>query len=40
MKRIILLDDGRVVGEGSHEELYKGNALYKRLCDEQFLVAG
>lgn len=39
MKRIILLDDGKVIGEGSHKELYRRNNLYKKFCDEQFLVA-
>ena len=34
--RIVLLDEGRVVDTGRHEELYDRNELYRRLCDLQF----
>ncbi len=35
--RILVLDNGRIVGEGRHEELYKTCAVYKNLYDEQVL---
>ncbi len=31
--RIVLLTDGRILGEGTHEELLAGNAEYRRLYD-------
>lgn len=31
--RIVLLTDGRILGEGTHEELLAGNADYRRLYD-------
>jgi subfamily B ATP-binding cassette protein MsbA len=31
--RIVLLADGRIIGEGTHEELLAGNAEYRRLYD-------
>ena len=29
--RILLVDDGKIVGEGTHSELFKNNSLYKEL---------
>jgi ABC-type multidrug transport system fused ATPase/permease subunit len=34
--RILVLDEGRLVGQGSHRELYRSNPHYTRLYDEQF----
>ncbi|MBO6506722.1 MAG: ATP-binding cassette domain-containing protein [Kordiimonadaceae bacterium] len=34
--RIIVLDEGQIVAEGTHEELVKAGGLYKRLADLQF----
>jgi ATP-binding cassette, subfamily B, bacterial MsbA len=33
---IVVLDDGRVVGRGPHDELYRAAGLYRRLYDLQF----
>ncbi|MBQ9727881.1 MAG: ABC transporter ATP-binding protein [Kiritimatiellae bacterium] len=30
--KIVVLDRGRIAGEGTHEELLRGNAAYRRLC--------
>ncbi|MBD3167651.1 ATP-binding cassette domain-containing protein [bacterium] len=36
--RVIVLEEGRVIGEGTHDELYAENDLYRELCDKQFAV--
>jgi len=36
LKRIVVMDQGRIVGEGSHAELVAEGGLYKRLADLQF----
>ncbi len=33
--KIIVLDEGKVSGIGTHEELYKNNAIYKEVYDSQ-----
>ena len=38
LKRIVVMDQGRVVGEGSHGELVRQGGLYARLVDLQFGV--
>jgi len=35
MDRIIVMDRGRISGIGTHDELYKNNAIYKDLCVSQ-----
>ena len=34
--RIIVIDKGRIIEEGTHDELYKEGELYRRLYDLQF----
>jgi ATP-binding cassette, subfamily B, bacterial len=36
LKRIVVMDQGQIVGEGSHAELVSRGGLYKRLADLQF----
>ncbi|MFH9826333.1 ABC transporter ATP-binding protein [Streptomyces bobili] len=38
--RIVVLDDGRVAAEGSHEELLTASALYRELAASQMLRPG
>ncbi|HET9268007.1 MAG TPA: hypothetical protein VFO31_07570, partial [Vicinamibacterales bacterium] len=38
--RIHVLDDGRLTGSGSHEELLVRSALYRRLAELQFVDGG
>lgn len=33
--RIIVMDDGRIAGIGSHEELLQSSAVYREICDSQ-----
>jgi subfamily B ATP-binding cassette protein MsbA len=32
---ILVFDQGRIIGSGSHEEVYANNPLYRRLYDQQ-----
>ena len=34
--RILLIDNGRLVAEGTHQNLLASSKLYKRLCELQF----
>lgn len=35
--KIIVLDDGKIVGQGKHHKLYKTCKVYRKLYDEQFM---
>ena len=35
--KILVLDEGKIVGQGRHDELYKTCQVYRSLYDEQFL---
>jgi len=35
--RIMVLDSGRIVGEGTHEELLENNTMYRKLCEMQLV---
>ena len=35
--RILVLDDGKIVGEGNHSELLKNNKIYKKLYESEML---
>ena len=37
--RIVVLDEGKVVGQGTHQELIEGNAVYQRLYQRQWAAA-
>ncbi|HTP78760.1 MAG TPA: ABC transporter ATP-binding protein, partial [Rhizomicrobium sp.] len=39
LKRIVVMESGKVVGEGSHAELVAHGGLYARLADLQFTSA-
>ncbi len=34
-QRILVFEQGRIVADGTHQQLYQESLLYKRLCDEQ-----
>ncbi|MFH2145444.1 MAG: ABC transporter ATP-binding protein [Candidatus Omnitrophota bacterium] len=36
--RIIVLDDGKIIGEGTHDELLVKSSLYKKLCELEFFA--
>jgi subfamily B ATP-binding cassette protein MsbA len=38
--RIVVIDDGRIVEEGSHEELIRREGLYRALYERQFSENG
>jgi len=38
--RIIVIDEGRIVEQGTHNELLALKGIYKRLCDNQVLGPG
>ena len=40
LKRIVVMDEGRVVAQGSHAELMAGGGLYARLASLQFADTG
>ena len=33
--KIFVMEDGRIVGAGRHEELYRDCGLYREICDSQ-----
>ena len=35
-RQIFFIDDGRLIAQGTHEELYETTRQYRELCDEQF----
>ena len=37
--RILVMDQGKVVAEGTHQELLQTSSLYKKLCSLQFMEA-
>ena len=34
--RILVLEDGRIVEQGTHSELFAHGGIYRRMCDQQF----
>ena len=38
--RIVVIQEGRIVEQGSHEELLKTSALYRRFCELQLMDTG
>jgi len=37
---ILVLDKGRLTGQGTHAELLQGNLVYREICDSQGILAG
>jgi ATP-binding cassette subfamily B protein len=37
--RIVVMEDGRIIGLGSHDELVAGNAVYRTICETQLGAA-
>ena len=35
--RIILIDDGKILDEGTHDELIKNNEFYKKLYEKELV---
>jgi ABC-type multidrug transport system fused ATPase/permease subunit len=35
--KILVFENGKIVGEGTHQELYKNNEIYRKLFDHQFI---
>ena len=35
--RILVLDDGKVIGEGNHKQLLKNNKIYKKLYESEMI---
>ena len=33
--KILVMDEGRIVGQGTHEQLLKGNAIYREVYESQ-----
>lgn len=38
--RVLILDDGRLIASGTHEELLRTSSLYRKICDSQYRKAG
>lgn len=38
MDRILLMEKGEIIADGSHDHLFKTNELYKKLCNMQIIV--
>ena len=38
-QRILVFNEGRIIGDGSHSDLYESCALYRKLYDEQVQTA-
>ncbi|RIX52965.1 ABC transporter ATP-binding protein [Paenibacillus nanensis] len=38
--RVLLLDDGKLIASGTHEELLRTSSLYRKICDSQYRKAG
>lgn len=36
--QILVLDQGKIVGQGKHDDLYRCNPMYTRLYNEQFII--